>query len=141
MRCCCGLRCGTAGLESCDINAAVLVPNRRRRGRAWHVPRLLGIAAAVGLAISCGQQVPTASAGHQGVRSGRRRSRPRRSADASSGVNRKSPSLMPKAWVTWTAPSGQLVEDRTGNARGGQYSGAEPGDGVVEGRVRQVFPG
>ncbi len=65
----------------------------------------------------------------------------RRSADASSGVNRKSPSLMPKAWVTWTAPSGQLVEDRTGNARGGQHPGAEPGDGVVEGRVRQVFPG
>ncbi len=48
---------------------------------------------------------------------------------------------MPKAWVMWTAPSGQLVEDRTGNARGGEHPGAEPGDGVVEGRVRQVFPG
>ncbi len=47
------------------MNAAVLVPSRRRRGRAWHVPRLLGIVAALGLAISCGQQSPTASAGHQ----------------------------------------------------------------------------
>jgi len=48
------------------MNTAVLVSSRRRRGRAWHVPRLLGIVAALGLAASCGQQGPTASAGHQG---------------------------------------------------------------------------
>jgi len=47
------------------MNTAVLVPSKRRRGRAWHVPRLLGIVAALGLAASCGQQDPTASAGHQ----------------------------------------------------------------------------
>ena len=47
------------------MSSAVLVSSRRRRGRAWHVPRLLGIVAALGLAASCGQQGPMASAGHQ----------------------------------------------------------------------------
>ena len=47
------------------MNTAVPVCSRRCRGRAWHVPRLLGIVAALGLAASCGPQGPTASAAHQ----------------------------------------------------------------------------
>ena len=55
-----------SGLDGATMNAAVLVSDRRRRGRAWHVPRLLGIVAALGLtAASCGHQGATPSAGHQ----------------------------------------------------------------------------
>ncbi len=45
------------------MNAAVLVPDRRRRGRAWRTLRLLVIITVLGLAAACGgQPAPAASA-------------------------------------------------------------------------------